>query len=119
MGAGGGDGVGEEVGDPAGPGDQYRGTPPLRSKKPQRPRSHNITEQVQPSEDTPPPLPPKRQSPAVASRLSHHSAEGEEKLVKQGMTEAEKRLSALTTTTTETGDYHSCADDNSIRSLQS
>ena len=44
--AGGGDGVGEEVGDPAGPGDQYRGTPPLRSKKPQRPRSHNITEQV-------------------------------------------------------------------------
>merc|ERR1711974_69336 len=47
--------------------------------------------------------------------------EGEEGLVvKQGMTEAEKRLSALTTTTTtETGDYHSCADDNSIRSLQS
>merc|ERR1712038_147569 len=66
--AGGGDGVGEEVGDPAGPGDQYRGTPPLRSKKPQRPRSHNITEQIQASEDPPPPLPPKRQSPAVASR---------------------------------------------------
>merc|ERR1719495_1940281 len=80
--------------------DQYRGTPPLRSKKPQRSRSHNVVpEQVQLTEDIPPPLPPKRQSPAVASRLSHSGSS--------------QRVPDL-----EAASYHSCAEDNSIRSLQ-
>ena len=46
--AGGGDGGGGNDVEEDTLADQYRGTPPLRSKKPQRPRSHNIPEQVNP-----------------------------------------------------------------------
>merc|ERR1712029_567875 len=75
-------------------------TPPSSPSSPP-PLMPLVFYQVQLSaEDVPPPLPPKRsprQSPAVNSRLSH-----------SGSSQRVPDLEA----------YHSCADDNSIRSLQ-
>jgi len=86
--------------------DQYRGTPPLKSKKKMhRPSpAHTVPtpeqQQVQLSDELPPPLPPKRpssarrESPAVAAKVSHSGSS--------------QRVE----------DFHSCADDVSIERIQ-
>lgn len=94
--------------------EQYRGTPPLKSKKKKpdrRSQSHEVSDHVQLGDEIPPPLPPKRPS-SVRRELR------ESPLATAGQVSKSSSSSRVPGGSVAHDDFLSCADDptHSVRS---